>query len=106
MASSGSAVKKRVIRVLDHGQFLVDRETLRELNTIDNSIVRRLQNGNLDDQEYKTKITQLEGIVKKRGKPLDPKRIVASDIILPNSDLSIEEARMIFNNEGIIPGLD
>lgn len=104
--SARAAAKKKIIRVLGHGQFVVDSETLRKLNTIDNSIVRRLESGNLDDREFKTKLEQLAELVTKKGKPLDPKTIVSPDIILPDSDLSIEEASKIFYSEGIIPELD
>jgi len=85
---------------------LVDLQTLRKLNAIDNSIVRRLERGNLTDEEFKMKIEQLEEIVTKKGKPLDPKTIASSDIILPDSSLTIEEASQIFHGEGIIPILD
>lgn len=98
-------VKKRIIRVLGQGQFSVDSETLRKLNSIDNSIVRKLETENLTDQEFKLKMEQLEEIVTKKGKLLDPKVIVSSDIILPG-DLTIEEANKFFHGEGIIPGLD
>jgi hypothetical protein len=99
-------VKKKIIRVLGQGQFSVDSETLRKLNSIDNSIVRKFETDNLTDQEFKLKMEQLEEIVTKKGKLLDPKVIVSSDIILPGSDLTIEEANKFFHGEGIIPGLD
>lgn len=99
-------VKKKIIRVLGQGQFSVDSETLRKLNSIDNSIVRKLETENLTDQEFKLKMEQLEEIVTKKGKLLDPKVIVSSDIILPGNDLTIEEANKFFHGEGIIPGLD
>jgi hypothetical protein len=99
-------VKKKIIRVLGQGQFSVDSETLRKLNSIDNSIVRKFETDNLTDQEFKLKMEQLEEIVTKKGKLLDPKVIVSSDIILPGSDLTIEEASKFFHGEGIIPGLD
>ena len=99
-------VKKKIIRVLGQGQFSVDSETLRKLNAIDNSIVRRLEKENLTDEEFKMKIEQLGEIVTKRGKLLDPKMIISSDIILPGSDLTIGEASKIFHGEGIIPGLE
>lgn len=99
-------VKKRIIRVLGQGQFSVDSETLRKLNSIDNSIVRKFETENLTDQEFKLRMEQLEEIVTKKGKLLDPKVIVSSDIILPGSDLTIEEANKFFHGEGIIPGLD
>jgi len=98
--------KKKIIRVLGQGQFSVDSETLRKLNSIDNSIVRKLETENLTDQEFKLKMEQLEEIVTKKGKLLDPKVIVSSDIILPGNDLTIEEANKFFHGEGIIPGLD
>lgn len=105
-SSARANAKKKIIRVLEHGQYLVDLQTLRKLNAIDNSIVRRLERGNLTDEEFKMKIEQLEEIVTKKGKPLDPKTIASSDIILPDSSLTIEEASQIFHGEGIIPILD
>ena len=99
-------VKKKIIRVLGQGQFSVNSETLRKLNSIDNSIVRKLETENLTDQEFKLKMEQMGEIVTKKGKLLDPKVIVSSDIILPGNDLTIEEANKFFHGEGIIPGLD
>lgn len=103
---SVARARKRVIRVLGHGQFSVDPSTLRRLNLIDNSIVRGFEKKNLTNDEFRIKIEKLEKIVTKEGKRLDPKKIVSSDIILPSSDLTIEEASKIFLGEGIIPGLD
>jgi len=97
---------KKVIRILGHGQFSVDSETLRKLNAIDNSIVKGLEKEDLTDEEFQMKIEELEEIITKKGKLLDPKMIVSSDIILPSTDLTIEEASKIFHGEGIIPGLD
>jgi hypothetical protein len=104
--TSTRRANKKIIRVLGHGQFSVDSETLRKLNAIDKSIVRRFEEENLTDEEFKMKIEQLGEIVTRKGKLLDPKVIVSSDIILPGSDLTIEEAGKIFHGEGIIPGLD
>jgi PspA-Associated protein len=104
--TSKSGTKKKVIRVLGQGQFSVDSGTLRRLNAIDNSIVRRFEKDNLTSEEFRMKIEQLGEIVTKEGKRLDPKKIISSDIILPSSDLTIEEASKIFHGEGIIPGLE
>lgn len=103
---SAARARKRVIRVLGHGQFSVDPATLRRLNLIDNSIVRGFEKKNLTNDGFRIKIEKLEEIVTNEGKRLDPKKIVSSDIILPSSDLTIEEASKIFLGEGIIPGLD
>jgi hypothetical protein len=37
------------------------------------------------------------------GKPLNPKDIIQSDIILPSADLSIDDAKKLFKGEGVIP---
>jgi hypothetical protein len=104
--TSTRGANKKIIRVLGHGQYSVDAETLRKLNMIDNSIVRRFEKENLTDEVFKMKIEQLGQIVTKKGRLLDPKMIVSSDIILPGVDLTIEEASKIFRGEGIISGLD
>lgn len=104
--TTARGTNKKVIRILGHGQFSVDSETLRKLNAIDNSIVQGFEKEDLTDDEFRRKIEELEKIITKKGKLLDPKVIVSSDIILPSTDLTIEEASKIFHGEGIIPGLD
>jgi hypothetical protein len=56
-----------------------------------------------DDLEFKKKLTEMSEMVMKNGKPLDPKEIIKSDIILPSVDLSIDEAKRLFKGEGVIP---
>ena len=56
-----------------------------------------------DDAVFKEKLYQLTDMVVSSGKPLDPKAILQSDIILPSADLSIDEAKRLFKGEGVIP---
>ena len=97
----------KIVRIMGQGQFTVDSATLKRLNEIDNSIVEMIADGkDLGDSEnFRKKLAELGEIVSKSGKPLDPKEIVESDIILPGADVSIEEARQIFSGEGVIPDL-
>ena len=46
---------------------------------------------------------ELNNLVVKNAKPLDPHEIIKSDIILPSADLSIDEAKKLFMGEGVIP---
>lgn len=106
---------RKVVRILEHGQFRVDGKTLRRLNDIDNAIVELVSRAGAqegegspswsddDDAEFKKKLAQLTEVVTRSGKPLGAKEIVPSDIILPDADLSIDEARKIFSGEGLIP---
>ncbi|MEW6604430.1 MAG: hypothetical protein AB1351_07035 [Thermoproteota archaeon] len=97
----------KIVRIMGQGQYTVDSSTLRKLNEIDNSIVQMITDGinSGDSESFRKKLTELTEIVSKNGRPLDPKEIVESDVILPSADVSIEEARQIFRGEGIIPDL-
>jgi hypothetical protein len=88
---------------MGHGQFTVDGKTLKKLNEIDNAIVKLVSNERSDDLEFKKRLTELNNMVVKNGKPLNPREIIKSDIILPSADLSIDEAKRLFIGEGVIP---
>ena len=95
----------KIVRMTGRGQFTVDGATLKRLNEIDNSIVQLVSDGRGDEKDFRKKLAELAEIVAKNGRPLDPKEIVESDVILPGTDVSIEEARQIFRGEGVIPDL-
>ena len=93
----------RVVRIMGQGQFTVDNITLKRLNEIDDSIVQLVSKEKSDDVEFNKQLLELTDIVEAKGKPLDPKEIIQSDIILPSPDLSVDEAKRLFNGEGVIP---
>jgi len=88
---------------MGHGQFTIDTKALKKLDELDNAIVELVSTERSDDVEFKKKLTELNQIVVKDGKPLNPHEIIKSDIILPSSDLSIDEAKKLFKGEGVIP---
>ena len=98
-----------IIRISGQGQFKVNSDILDKINEIDNSIVTLIENNslgstdrNLAQKELESKLTEMKNLVTSRGQSLDDKEIVESDIIVPDSDLSLEEASKIFKGEGII----
>jgi hypothetical protein len=103
--SAGQGGKNKIVRIMGHGQFTVDGKTLKRLNDIDDAIVELVSQERSDDAEFKKRLTELNNIVVKNGKPLDPREIIKSDIILPSVDLSIDEAKRLFTGEGVIPEL-
>lgn len=100
---SKAAPSNRIVRIMGHGQFTVDSKTLKKLNDLDNSIVEFVSQERSDDTEFRRMLAELSETVVSKGKPLDPKAIIQSDIILPSSDLSIDEAKRLFRGEGVIP---
>lgn len=95
--------KNKIVRIMGQGQFMIDNKILKKLNQIDNSIVQLVSNDRTDNTEFKKRLSELTDIVERNSKQLDPKEIVQSDIILPSTDLSIEEAKRLFQGEGVVP---
>lgn len=98
-----------VVRIMGHGQFVVDARTLRRLNDIDDSLVDMVEAevsvpAAADDAKFKKSLDQLGELVKKHGKKVEPGEIVRSDIILPSADMPIDEAKKLFRGEGVVPG--
>ena len=98
-----------IIRISGQGQFKVSSDILDKINEIDNSIVALIENVSLGSsdrslvqKELQSKLTEMKNLITSRGQSLDDKEIVESDIIVPDSDLSIEEASKIFKEEGLI----
>ncbi len=98
-----------IIRISGHGQLKVNSEVLDKINEIDNSIVDLIENislgqsdNKLAQKELQSKLTEMKNLITSKGRPIDDKEIVKSDVIVPDSDLSIEEAKKIFKEKGII----
>ena len=91
-----------IIRILGEGQFRLDDSQIGKVNKIDNQIVDHVQKGN--KTEFLRDLARLISTVKEMGEPLDPVEILPSDIIIPPEDLSLEEARKVFCDEGLIKG--
>ena len=91
-----------IIRVLGEGQFRFDESHLGDLNKIDNQIVDHVKNG--DQNGYRQDLVRMISTVKQLGNPISEEEIIPSDIIVPPADLSFEEARNIFCNDGLIEG--
>ena len=89
-----------IVRIMGEGQYVVDSCLLDELNIIDNRITDHVSQGK--QKEFREELAKLISTVKEKGKQLDHKEIIESDIILPPKDLTLEEAEVIFKGHGLI----
>ena len=89
-----------IVRIMGEGQYKVDSCLLDQLNIIDNRIVDHVSQGK--QKEFREELDKLISTVKKKGKQLDHKEIIESDIIIPPKDLSLEEAKGMFKGYGLI----
>ena len=94
---------KMIVRVMGKGQFRINRRTATKINALDNFMVDIVKRIIKDEKEFKKKLKEIHSLVSKDGQELEDSEIVKSDIILPNNDLSIHDAKDLFKGEGIIP---
>jgi hypothetical protein len=92
-----------IVRLMGDGQYLVDDGLLERLNEIDDAAARAAEAG--DEEELRRRLKELAQAVRENGERLDDANLTASDLIVPPRDLSLAEARSLFEDEGLIPDL-
>lgn len=90
-----------IIRILTEGQWRFPAAMLDDLNDIDNSIVDVLADDN--EGEFRSLLDKMIAMVKDNGTPLELDELEESDAIIPEPDITIEEAKELFVGSGIVP---
>lgn len=91
-----------IVRILGEGQFNLSGAAIDELNDIDNRMVEAVEAEDRD--ALRSLLVEMESLVRDKGKPLALDELVESDLILPETDLTLEEAESIFIGDGLLPG--
>jgi hypothetical protein len=90
-----------IVRILSEGQYEIDSDYLDQLNAIDNDVVSAIADG--DRARFATLFQNLLSVVREHGTPLPNEDLRESDVILPPSDTTFEEAAELFVGQGAIP---
>jgi 23S rRNA A2030 N6-methylase RlmJ len=91
-----------IVRISGEGQYRLSDEAARRLNELDNELVRLVESA--DEAGFRARFRELIEWVRSQGQPVPPDELVASDVILPPPDVTLEEARSVFQGEGLVPG--
>ena len=91
-----------IIRITTEGQFNLPGSFVDQLNEIDNELVEAVEAA--DRSGYDRLLKNMLDLVREKGSPLPVDEIVESDLILPEPDLTLEEAQVLFVGEGLLPG--
>ncbi|MFD9128291.1 hypothetical protein [Kitasatospora sp. NPDC059571] len=94
-----------IMRVMGEGQFEVGDSHLNRLNELDDELLKAVEAG--DGAAFRTALQGLLGAVREFGSPLPDDSLEPSDLILPDSEATIDEVREMLRTEGdgLIPGL-
>jgi hypothetical protein len=98
-----SASNKKVVRIMGHGQFTIDARVLKHLTKINADLVKMAASARIGDTEFKNKLSELNQVTIKYGKIMGPGEVARTDIILPSSELPVDEAKKLFIKDGVIP---
>jgi len=92
-----------IVRLMGEGQFRVENGVVEQLNALDEDASRALE---ADDEEaLDARLDEMWDLVRSSGEPLDASDLSPSDVLIPPSDLTLEETRKLFSEEGLIPDL-
>ena len=92
-----------IVRIMGEGQFEIDEEVAKGLNDIDEQAEQALR---AEDRERLTELLErMAEAVRTNGARLPDEDLTPSEGIVPPPDLSLEEARELFDGEGLIPDL-
>jgi hypothetical protein len=92
-----------IVRLMGEGQFRVTDSDVERLNGIDNAAATALEAG--DEAGFRERLEELHAAVRELGAPLAASDLSPSDLIVPPVDLSLDEARELFSDDGLIPDL-
>jgi PspAA-like protein len=85
------------------GQFRVDDSLMQRLNELDAQAVAAIDRN--DETELDARLDEMAELVRSSGEELPEDDISPSDVVIPPSDLTLEETRRLFSEDGLIPDL-
>ncbi len=91
-----------IARIPTEGQYNIPGSYIDELNEIDNHLVVTVAEEN--QEEFRHLLKKMLDLVREKGTPVPVDELVESDLMLPEPDLTLQEAEELFVGEGLFPG--
>lgn len=91
-----------IVRILGEGQLEVDDGVLDHLNILDSAVESAVTAD--DEAAFSQALAALLDALRENGRPLPDDSLVASDAVVPGTDSSLAEVRVLLGDEGLIPG--
>jgi hypothetical protein len=85
------------------GQYEIDEALCTRLNELDDKAVAALEAN--DEEQLDGFLDQMAELVRSEGTRLADDDLSASEIVIPPSDLTLEETRQLFSDHGLVPEL-
>jgi hypothetical protein len=92
-----------IVRILNEGQWELDEAVQADLNRLDEAVERAVRSE--DSEQLTAALTALLQEVRAAGRPLPDDELHDSDLILPDSDATLDDVRALLTDseEGLVP---
>lgn len=92
-----------IVRLMGEGQYRVDDGLRARLNELDDRAQAAVEAE--DETELDRLLDDMGELVRGEGEPLPEEELSASDVVIPPSDLTLEETKRLLSHEGFIPDI-
>ena len=92
-----------IARLMGEGQYRVDDELRGQLNELDDRAVAAMEAD--DEPALDGVLDEMWELVRSRGERLADDDLSASEVVIPPSDLTLEETKQLFSEDGLVPDL-
>jgi hypothetical protein len=92
-----------IVRLMGEGQFRASDDLLAQLNGLDQQAQAAADAG--DEPELDRILDEMWQLVQSSSERLADDDLHPSDVVIPPSDLTLEETKRLFSDEGLIPDL-
>jgi hypothetical protein len=92
-----------IVRISGTGQFELDDEGHKHLEQLDHVLTDALHRG--DDKEFHASLHDMIQFVQTSGTEVGHDRVVPSEVIVPPDDVTMDEAKRFFTDEGLMEPL-
>ena len=89
------------MRLMGEGQYRIDDGIREKLNELDDAAIAALEAN--DEPRLDGCLDEMWVLVRSQGSPLAAEELVESDVLIPPSDLTLEETRELFSEDGLVP---
>ena len=90
-----------IIRIMTEGQYNLPGAFIDELNELDNKLVEVVESE--DREQFEVALKEMLDLVREKGTEVPVDELVESDLVLPEPDITLEEAEDLFVGEGLVP---
>jgi hypothetical protein len=90
-----------IVRIFSDGQYRIPQDAQARLHELDVATVEAIDSD--DETAFATSYAALVDLIHSTGERLSDDELEPSDLMLPPADITLEEARVEFTGEGLIP---